>query len=230
MDNDLIKGIFFLLLAAFFARLLFPSLWSKKLKQEKGNQRITRTSQTKGFKAKVSPSNGFVVFDLETTGLSPGRNKIIELAAIKVLNMANKEHATIEYLIRIKGKVPTKITELTTITDDLLATEGVELSLAINELKEFCGSLPLVAYNAKFDKGFLLKAAQEQGWKISNEFHCALLMAREAFPGHDSYKLSSIAAHAGIETSGSHRALSDCSMAVQVYVAAFQKMKKAIAV
>jgi DNA polymerase III alpha subunit (gram-positive type) len=167
---------------------------------------------------------------VETTGLSPERNKIIEIAAIKVLRMENKEHATIQNLIRIKGKVPAKIIELTSITDDLLESEGVELSLAINELKEFCGSLPLVAYNAKFDKGFLIKAAQDHGWTISNEFHCALLMAREAFPGHESYKLTSIAAHADIETSGSHRALADCTMTVQVYVAAFQKMKKAIAV
>lgn len=108
--------------------------------------------------------------------------------------------------------------------------DGVDIETAIKDLKDFCGDLPLVAYNAEFDKGFLFAAANKVPVEITNEFHCALLMARKAFPGHSSYKLSAIADHAGINTDGAHRAMQDCVMTAQVYSAALQTLGKAIAI
>jgi DNA polymerase-3 subunit epsilon len=187
------------------------------------------SNRSRGKAAKQDPLKGFVVVDVETTGLHAAKNKIIEIAAIKILDLNAKEHDTIQHLIKIKGKVPQRIVEITGITDSMLK-DGVDIETAIKNLKDFCGDLPLVAYNADFDKGFLVAAANTVPIEINNEFHCALLMARKAFPGHSSYKLTAIAEHAGIETDGAHRAMQDCVMTVHVYDAALRKLGKAIAI
>lgn len=227
-DKMVILAILVIVVLAYF---YFKSKTETASESDRSGARPKSTGRVspKGRKANVSPDNGFVVFDLETTGLHAGRNKIIEIAAIKVSSLTSKDHATLEHLIKIKGKVPEKIVEITSITDEILK-DGVDIKTVIAEFKEFCGNLPLVAYNAEFDKGFLKKAAEEIGWEINNEFHCALLMAKSAFPNHRSYKLTALANHANIEVKGAHRALADCVMAVQVYSAAYQKLGRAIAV
>ena len=212
--------------------------FSSKSKAKKTAQRTegrssatqrNNSSKTKGKRSDTNPMDGFVVFDVETTGLNASRNKIIEIAAIKVTDLTSNEHATLEYLIKIDSRVPEKIVQITGITDQMLK-DGVDLNTAMQGFKEFCGKLPLVAYNAEFDKAFLSRAAQEIQWTIENEFHCALQMAKLAFPGHNSYRLSELANHAGIETKGAHRALADCVMASQVYSAAYKKLGYVVSV
>jgi DNA polymerase III epsilon subunit family exonuclease len=229
--DGLTLGLLVLLLVAFIVNRLFAS--SGKSSDRTGAPRKYGSGsriKSEGKPAKVSPENGFVVFDVETTGLNASRNKIIEIAAIKVSSLERTNHQTLDYLIRIKSKLPAKTIELTGITDEMLKNDGVGIDQAIAEFRAFCGDLPLVAYNAEFDKGFLSKAALDHEWTVENEFHCALLMAREAFPGHTNYKLSTLAGHAGIDTSNAHRALSDCVMAAQVYAAAYKKLGRAISV
>ncbi len=145
-------------------------------------------------------------------------HQIIEIGAIRI-NAGSTKADTLRALIKIDGDVPTKITEITGITKGMLDREGEPIETALPQFLAFIGDLPLVAFNAKFDMGFLHAAAKAQGFKIKNKHSCALVMARRAWPGRKSYKLSELAKSAGLATQD-HRALDDCELALQIYMAA----------
>lgn len=165
----------------------------------------------------------FVVFDIETTGLNPDRNKIIEIGAIRVNRDSNK-HETFQALIKIKGTVPAKIIELTGITTDMLKAQGEPLETVLPQFLAFIGDLRLVSFNAPFDLGFLRQALRQQGLRLENPWSCALDMARRAWPGRESYRLSELAKDGGM-ASQEHRVLGDCRLALTVYAAAANRLR-----
>jgi DNA polymerase-3 subunit epsilon len=170
----------------------------------------------------------FVVFDLETTGLEPKINEIIEIGAIRV-NRDSDHHDTFQALIRPRKKIPKKITEVTGITQDLIEKEGESLEVALVQFLEFVGELPLVSFNAEFDMAFLMNAVNQTqaGSPIKNRVSCALKMARRAWPGRKSYCLPDLAKDGALSAEGTHRALGDCKRALIVYTAAASKLGSA---
>lgn len=166
----------------------------------------------------------FIVFDLETTGLDPLKHKIIEIGAIRV-NRDSIHHDSLQSLIKINGKVPEKITELTGITSDMLSAKGEPIETALPEFLDFIGDMRLVSFNAPFDMGFIKAAAATQGRAITNPVSCALDMARRAWPGRKSYKLAELAKDGGLSTQN-HRAIDDCKLALMVYTAAANKLRR----
>lgn len=165
----------------------------------------------------------FIVFDLETTGLDPSRHQIIEFGAIKV-NRDSTNHQTFQTLVKPTRKVSTKITEITGITNEMLA-DGDTIEEAYAAFMEFVGDLRLVSFNADFDMSFLNAAAAAQGRVVRNPVSCALKMARRAWPGRKSYKLKDLARDGGLDTSTIHRALADARMAISVYTAAASRLQ-----
>jgi DNA polymerase III subunit epsilon len=159
----------------------------------------------------------FVVIDVETTGLDPNRHEIIEIAAIKA-NRDSNMHDYYQALVESEKKIPKRITEITGITPSMIEAEGVKLEEAINGLLDFAGDLRLVFFNAPFDLAFLKKAVKRFERKLNNPHSCALDMARRAWPGRDSYRLTDLAR--SLDTAGSHRALKDCELTMSVYGAA----------
>lgn len=172
------------------------------------------------------PDN-YVVFDLETTGLNVERNKIIEIGALRISNrtgLATVNAATFDTLIKIKGKVPDKITEITGISTDMLNAEGIPIEDALKEFMHFAQGLPLVAFNAKFDIAFLDVALQKADLPPrTNPSICALELARKAWPGKNSYKLTELTK--SITDVGAHRALADCQRALIVFHGASESLK-----
>lgn len=157
----------------------------------------------------------FVFFDLETTGLSPRGCKIIEMAALRV----GEEGAiagSFQALVRINQSLPYFITKLTGITNAMLA-RGERIESVFPRFCEFVGDLPLVAYNASFDMGFLRAEAARQKIRLRNTPVCALAVARARVPGLTSYKLKMVAEHFGIQERQTHRALDDCEMGLRVF-------------
>jgi len=168
----------------------------------------------------------FVVFDLETTGLRPDRNKIIEIGAIRA-HRDSIHHDTLQALIKIKGTVPAKITEITGITDAMLESSGEPLDKALDEFVAFVGDLRLVSFNAEFDMGFLDAALDACGKpRLKNPVSCALEMSRRAWPGRKSYKLKELAKDGQLGAQN-HRALGDCELAMMVYAGAATKLRRA---
>lgn len=95
----------------------------------------------------------YVVFDLETTGLSANEgDSIIEIGAVKISN--GKIIDRFDELIDPGRKLDPKIIEITSITDEMLKNKSLEKD-AVLRFMEWCGNLPLVAHNARFDLSFL---------------------------------------------------------------------------
>lgn len=101
----------------------------------------------------------YVVFDFETTGFNAGgADSIIEIGAVKICNGEIIDR--FDELIDPKRKLPSKIIELTNITDDMLEGKDDEQTV-VKRFKEWYGTLPLVAHNAKFDMSFLQMAYEK---------------------------------------------------------------------
>ncbi|MBN2022765.1 MAG: 3'-5' exonuclease [Pirellulales bacterium] len=168
----------------------------------------------------------FVVVDIETTGLDPDRHEIIEIGAIKV-NRDSTFHQTFQALVRPTRRISTRITEITGITNEMLRQEGESLETALRAFAEFAESLGIVFFNADFDRAFLRAAALRARVRLRGHTACALAMARRAWPGLGSYKLTNLAKIMGLGTSGAHRALKDCELTAHVYFAAANALGRA---
>lgn len=95
----------------------------------------------------------YVVFDLETTGLSANEgDSIIEIGAVKISNGIIIDR--FDELINPGRKLDPKIIEITSITDDMLKNKSNEKDVVLRFMN-WCGNLPLVAHNARFDLSFL---------------------------------------------------------------------------
>jgi DNA polymerase III epsilon subunit family exonuclease len=162
----------------------------------------------------------FVVLDLETTGLHAHRHEIIEIGAIKI-TLDEEIHPTFQALIVPKKRVSSKITQLTSLDRKTLVRDGSPIEEILPQFLEFCENLPLVAFNAEFDRAFLEAAclscghpAPQVGWI------CALALSRRAWPGRSSYRLSALARDGGCDTDNEHRALGDCKRAMEIFLMA----------
>lgn len=176
-------------------------------------------------------SEGFIALDVETTGLDPARDRVIELAIVPFTPdgaggfIAGEAWVT---LINPHVDIPPKITELTGIT--ALDLQGAPESwAAINELAERIGNKPIVAHNAFFDLSFL----RYEGFRTANEsaprlkFNPPLVdtlaLARALIPQLDNHKLNTVAAHLGITLDRHHRADDDARACGEIFAKLFQR-------
>jgi DNA polymerase III epsilon subunit family exonuclease len=168
----------------------------------------------------------FVVFDLETTGFSPERHSIIEVGAIK-FEKGNEMHQTFSSLVKTKSRISPKIRELTGIDKSMLEKEGREPGEVFSSFLDFISVHPIISYNYKFDGPFLESALRNYtaATDISNPKACALEMARRAWPGLPSYRLTDMSKTLGLQIKEEHRALDDAHRALAVYCHASQRLK-----
>jgi DNA polymerase III epsilon subunit family exonuclease len=169
----------------------------------------------------------FVFLDLETTGLSPEMDEIIEIGAIR-LNRSQINQATFSTLVKPEKRIPRLITEINGITQGMVNEGGVPSADALSGFIEFIGDLPLVTFNADFDMGFLWNAAKRQGLAIENRYACALKLARRAWPGLPSYRLADLAKIGNLSDDDTHRALGDCKRAVIIFASAVSQIGEEI--
>lgn len=158
----------------------------------------------------------YVVFDLETTGLSPETDEIIEISGIRVRNgKAVEEFST---LVNPGRAIPYAATRINGITDKMVQ-DAPALKDALEEFLAFAGEDILVGHNIHtFDMLFLYHgAARVLKRTVPNDYVDTLYLARGAMPGLYRYRLTDLATHFGIDTKGAHRALKDCIMNQQCY-------------
>ena len=132
----------------------------------------------------------FVVFDTETTGFTPHADQMIEIGAVKIKNGIITDR--FDELINPGRKLPTKIVELTAITDEMLSDKDTEENVT-KRFIEWAGDAPMVAHNAKFDIGFIEAAFNKYNLgKFSNTVVDTMCMARMLYPGWKNHKLSTL--------------------------------------
>jgi len=148
--------------------------------------------------------NSFIALDLETTGLTPGKDAITEISAYRFDNgQPVEEYAT---LVNPLKKIPLEIVELTGITDEMVASAPT-IDTVLPELMDFIGSLPLVGHMIKFDISFLEEDLKKiQHHSIKNDIYDTLILARTFLFFHHEFNLSGISEYFGYSSEGAHRA------------------------
>lgn len=156
----------------------------------------------------------FVVLDLETTGLTPKTDRILEIGAIKVVDGEIKErYAT---FINPQRKIPARITELTGITQEMVA-DAPYREEAVRNLVEFCEDLPLLGHNIRFDYSFVKYEAVNLGLQFEKEALDTLAVARMALPELESRSLEFLCGYFGIRREHAHRAMDDALETLELY-------------
>ncbi len=153
----------------------------------------------------------YVVFDLETTGLSPVTDAIIEISAVKV--RGGKVTDSFSTLVNPGRKIPAAASRVNGITDRMVA-DAPCLKEALERFLPFIRGEILVGHNIhSFDMKFLDQAVREFYKKeLDNDYIDTLFMARSCLKELDHHRLVDVAACFHISTEGAHRALSDCMM------------------
>lgn len=148
----------------------------------------------------------YIVFDVETTGLSATYNQIIELGAVKMKNgeivdrfaeLANPHEPLSEQIVKLTG-----------ITDEMLK-DAPEIDDVLKRFYQFVGDGTLVAHNARFDMGFLEVGFKKLGLTLENPVIDTLELARFLHPQLKNHKLNTLCKQFNIELVNHHRATDD---------------------
>ena len=149
----------------------------------------------------------FVAFDLETTGLDPVNDRIIEIAAIRFIDGRPKDRYVT--LVDPDKHIPALVTEITGITNDMVRTAPKEEKI-IDDLLEFLGDAPLVAHNIGFDREFLGELCERNKRSVPNgSLYDTLQLGRSLFFDQPVFNLGALSEYCGLSSSGSHRAEKD---------------------
>ena len=174
----------------------------------------------------------FVAFDLETTGLEPRMDQIVEIGAIKF----DREGpiARFSTLINPGIPMPAEAGRVNNITDEMLKGKPF-IDDVFPEYLLFIQGAILAAHNAPFDCGFInqkLKDCWEEGgsafftertWTspfpaLPNPIADTLVFSREAFRGLPSYSLQNLAVKLGLPAIDAHRAEDDARLCMEIFI------------
>ena len=163
-----------------------------------------------------------VVFDLETTGLSSVSNKMIEIGAVKI--KAGEIIDTMDIFVDPEEPIPREITELTSITDEMVKGAPRERE-AIERFFEFAGNSLLIAHNANFDAGFIRAAAERCGIPFTNTYLDTVGLSRYVNPELKKHKLDIIANHYKLENFHHHRASDDATILARIFFVMLDRLR-----
>ena len=167
------------------------------------------------FNAKSVPLKGsFVVFDLETTGLSSDMCYITEIGAVKVIN--GEVYDSFSTFVHPPVSIPQKIVELTGITDAMVK-DAPEEGEAVERFLDFCEGSVLVAHNAGFDTSFIRKAMNRLNKEFNFTYIDTVELSRKLLTELKSHKLNVIAKHLKIKLENHHRAVDDAMCTAHIF-------------
>lgn len=184
---------------------------------------VDDTSETVTDSKNQSIDDTFVVFDIETTGFSPIKNRIIEIGAVKVVKGEITE--TFSEFINPGIPIPYRITKLTSITDkDVEGAPSVEAILPM--FLEFCKGAILVAHNSRFDTSFIRENAKRLGLEYDFTVVDTLGLARALLPKLHNYKLDTICKELSVSLENHHRAVDDATATGECFVKLLKRCKE----
>lgn len=165
----------------------------------------------------------YTVFDLETTGFSPIKDKIIEIGAVKVVN--GKITERFSTFVNPRIPIPFRITQLTSITDAMVM-DAPEIEEALPDFLEFAGDSVLVAHNAGFDVGFIEQNCRYQDIVPDFTYVDTVAMARILLPTLSRFKLNIVAKALNISLMNHHRAVDDAGATAEIFVKFVQMLEE----
>lgn len=157
----------------------------------------------------------FIAIDLETTGLDPEFDEIIEICAVKIENNEIKD--TFVTLIKPSEKIDPFIEELTGITNDMLVS-APKIETVLDDLKDFLNDSILLGYNVNFDINFLYdNFLYYKKIHFNNDFIDILRIARKLLKQLDNHRLKDLKKHFNIKAINEHRALDDVNVTIEIF-------------
>ncbi|MBP5702520.1 MAG: PolC-type DNA polymerase III, partial [Lachnospiraceae bacterium] len=164
----------------------------------------------------------YVVYDIETTGLSPVKNKIIEFGAVKV--SGGKIVDRFSTFVNPEEPIPYEITKLTSITDDDVS-DADNINLVMPRFLRFCEGCVWVAHNAEFDVNFVKEKCRELGTPADPVYIDTLPLSRVQLPGHSKFTLDAVAKALGVDLGHHHRAVDDAECTANIFVKMLEQLR-----
>ena len=158
----------------------------------------------------------FIAFDVETTGIVPGVDSILEIGAVRFVD--GQIDSIFSTLVDPQRPIPPGASQVNGITDEMVKGKSLLKNL-MGPFAEFCGSDVLVAYNAPFDVQFFLAAIKKYESAAPKGIVLdTLAMSRKLIPGLANHKLGTLVKHFKIESSGFHRAEEDATYCGKLFI------------
>ncbi|MBQ7865439.1 MAG: PolC-type DNA polymerase III, partial [Clostridia bacterium] len=154
-----------------------------------------------------------VVLDFETTGLNTQVDRVIEIGAVKLVGGTVADSMSV--LVNPKQPLKPKITEITGISDNMLADKETA-ETAIPALMDFIGDSPIAAHNASFDVAVLKAELRRLGRSFSAPVLDTLTLSRKLYPEMKSHKLGSVCKQLGVSLKNAHRAVHDATATAHI--------------
>lgn len=173
----------------------------------------------KGCNLLELPTN-FVLVDIETTGLSPAHDSIIEIAAIRYQDgsVVQRFDSLLKPESYYPGFIDDFIARLTGITDEMIS-QAPSTKYVLNSFRDFIGGSILIAHNAHFDINFLYDNLESVcGYILSNDFVDTMRIAKLLHKELKHHRLSDLADLYSISYDNAHRANVDCEITLNVYL------------
>ncbi|MBE8221234.1 MAG: 3'-5' exonuclease [Bdellovibrionales bacterium] len=164
----------------------------------------------------------FIAFDLETTGLYPELDRIIEVGAVKYID--GKVDSVFSTLVDPEQAIPSIATKINGITNEMVKGKPI-IQKTLGDLTNFCQDFIMIAHNASFDFQFLQSNLKR--YKINSPNSLVIDtygMAKKILPGLASYKLGSLVQHFGIKGDVFHRAEDDAKYCAEVFMNLIKKV------
>ena len=156
-----------------------------------------------------------IIFDVETTGLSPTHDRLTEIGAVRMRGMQVVE--TFNTMVDPEQPIPAKIVELTGITDAMVEGAPKEAE-ALRKFMEFCGENPvLAAHNAKFDTSFVRNVCKRQHITFDFATLDTLILCKCMLPTMSRHRLDGVAKALKLGKFDHHRASDDAQMLAKIY-------------
>lgn len=169
----------------------------------------------KGKSLLVFPDT-YVVMDIETTGLDPRFDEIIEIAGVKY--DGNIETGRFQTLVKPECEIDDFITDLTGITNDMVQ-DAPAIDEVLPDFLAFVGDYTVVGHNINFDVNFIYDNAEYLKLPpFSNDFVDTMRVSRRLYKNMENHKLSTLISYLGVGDTVEHRALSDCISTQQCLV------------
>ena len=163
----------------------------------------------------------YIVFDIETTGLSQKKNKIIEIGAVKVKD--GEEIDRFSEFINPEEPIPYSIEQLTSITDEMVM-HAPTVDVILPKFLEFCGDDIVVAHNAAFDTGFIKKNAKDLGMKFDNTIMDTMTLSHVLLPELGKVTLDRVCKALNVKNEHHHRAVDDANATAKIFVKLYEML------
>ena len=165
---------------------------------------------------------GIIAIDLETTGLSPLVDRIIEVGAMKITPTGTTVYQT---LVNPEILIPEHTIAIHNITDEMVKDSPL-INEVLPHLKEFISDLPIIAHNAKFDLGFIVMGMQKADHELlNNDIYCSCKLARQTHAELINHKLSTLVKELNIPLVNHHRATDDAFACLKVFMSSLERLQ-----